>query len=126
MNDYEVSDYGIFTDGVKTSNKYNENIKNAKDTINNYKSQLTSGDIFLGPICDQASKGCDDVTNKTNQLSNNCNTVESYLIDTANNYKSGDNKAKETIISTDKKGNINYDKPKKSTSDEKKSTKDEK
>ena len=42
MNDYNVSDYGIFTDAVNTSKTMNENILAAKNTIDDCKTFLSN------------------------------------------------------------------------------------
>ena len=78
MNDYNVSDYGIFTDAVATSSKLNDSIQTAKKSIDECKTQLSSEAVFKGPIAEEALDGCSDVCKKANQLSQNCDTIEKY------------------------------------------------
>ncbi len=100
MNEYELSDYGIFNDAVSTSKTMNENILAAKNTIDDCKTYLSNEAVFMGPIADQALEGCATVANGIGQFSQNCNTVEKYLTETATNYKNGDKNAKEIVLSS--------------------------
>lgn len=104
MNDYNVSDYGIFTDAVNTSKTMNENILAAKNTIDDCKTFLSNEAVFKGPIADQALEGCATVANAIGQFSQNCDTVENYLTETGTNYKAGDKDAKEMILSVNSSG----------------------
>ena len=100
MNDYNVSEYGIFSDAVNTSSKYNESILTAKNSVDECKTTLSNDGVFYGPIRDQALEGCGDVSKSINQLSQNCDTIETYLTETATNYKNGDKNAKDLILSS--------------------------
>lgn len=100
MNDYNVSEYGIFSDAINTSAKYNESIGTAKNDIDDCKTTLSNDGVFYGPIRDQAVDGCTDVAAKATQLSQNCDTIEKYLTETATNYKAGDKNAKDLVLSS--------------------------
>lgn len=106
MNDYNVSDYGIFTDAVATSSKLNDSIQTAKKSIDECKTQLSSDAVFKGPIAEEALDGCSDVCKKANQLSQNCDTIEKYLTETGTNYKKGDKNAKEMVLSVNSSGTL--------------------
>ena len=100
MKDYNVSDYDIFNDSVSTSKEYNKNIQAAKTDIEDCKTTLSSEAVFKGPIADQALEGCAAIAKTTEEVAQNCEIIEKYLIDTGTNYKNGDKNAKELILSS--------------------------
>ena len=104
MADYKVGDYGIFNDGVGTINKLNESLGTCKTDIEACKAKLNSDAVFMGPACDEAIKGLNSSCSLVELLADNYSTIGSYLIDTANNYKAGDDSATKNILSVDSKG----------------------
>ncbi len=106
MNDYKVSDYGIFNDAVGTAKKLNESLDTSKTEIDDCKNKLNSESVFMGPACDEALKGLDNCCSKIELLYDNFNTISGYLVDTANNYKSGDKEAKVNILSINSDGKL--------------------
>lgn len=106
MNDYKVSDYGIFTDAVGTAKKLNESLETSKKDITDCKTKLSSDAVFMGPACDEALKGLDGSCSKIELLTGNYNTIGTYLTDTATNYKAGDDSAKVNILSVNSNGKV--------------------
>ena len=98
MNEYKISDYGIFNDAVSTSKTMNESILEAKNTIDDCKTYLSNEAVFKGPIADQALEGCATVANGVGLFSQNCDVVEKYLTETATNYNNGDKNAKDIVL----------------------------
>ena len=54
MNEYKISDYGIFNDAISTTSKVNESLTNNQTTINDCSTNLNNESVFMGPICDVA------------------------------------------------------------------------
>lgn len=104
-NEFKVSDYKIFEEAVSTSKAMNESIKEAKNTVDDCKTYLSNEAVFMGPIAEQSLEGFANITNSISVFSNNCNTIEKYLTETAANYKSGDAKATSNILNIDTSGN---------------------
>lgn len=106
MNDYKVSDYGIFNDAVGTTKKLNESLGTSKTDIEDCKTKLNSEAVFMGPACDEAIKGLNSSCSKIELLTENYTTIGNYLTDTATNYQSGDKEAKTNILSINSDGKI--------------------
>ena len=106
MSEYKVSDYGIFSDAVGTTNKFNEQLSTSKEDINSCSTKLNNESIFMGPACDEAVKVCKSGCSKLELLSGNYTTMGDFLKTTASNYKAGDDKAKTTILSINSAGKV--------------------
>lgn len=106
MNEYKVSDYGIFTDAIGTTNKFNESLKSNQKEIESIKTKLSNESVFMGPACDEAIKGFSGVSTKIDLLVNNYKTMGDYLNSTASNYKAGDDSANKTVLSVSSSGKV--------------------
>ena len=106
MNEYNVSDYGIFTDALATTKKLNESLDSNKKTVEDVKNNLNNESVFMGPICDDIVENCGDICNRITLLTDNYNTIGSFLTDTATNYKAGDKSANSTILSVNSSGKV--------------------
>ena len=72
MNDYNVSDYGIFSDAIATTSSLNTSVDNCQTAAKQCGTTLSSGSVFMGPIADKCS-----------QFLNNLNIdLDSYLEET--------------------------------------------
>ena len=98
MDEYSISDYGIFSDAVTTSNTLKNNIQTSYDSFNTFKSQLSNQGIFMGPICDSCVGGFDRCNSLLTSLNENLTTISSYLMDTAIAYKNGDEAASNKVL----------------------------
>ena len=88
MNEYEVNNYGIFSDAVSTTKNLNNSLNTASTELASLKTQLSNGNIFMGPICDSCIEAFATVDSKINNLTVNYGTIEAYLIET---YHYGNN-----------------------------------
>ena len=77
MNDYNVSDYGIFQDAVATSNNFLTSVKQVQEAVTTCKEKISDESIFMGPIqqdCVQKlatiNTDFDSITSAISQLSN--------------------------------------------------------
>lgn len=97
MNEYSISDYGIFSDAIATTSDCGNKVTTAKDGVVNCKTVLSSESVFMGPIqekCVEALTGLD--TNCSTILSN-LTTMSNYLISTSSAYQTADQNANGTI-----------------------------
>lgn len=106
MKDYSVSDYGIFTDAVNTVNTLNQSIETHTTTINECKTNLNNGSVFMGPICDSCVAGFDQVNGKLSSMSTNFSEIAKYIISTSDNYKTGDTNAQNTVLDSSSDGTL--------------------
>ena len=98
MNEYKVSDYGIFNSAVSTAKKLNEKINTSKSTIDDCKSKLNSEAIFMGPICNSCMDAFKSVSSKITTMTSNFSTIGNYLTDTASTYQKGDTTASKILL----------------------------
>ncbi|MBQ3307456.1 MAG: hypothetical protein IJG68_04615 [Bacilli bacterium] len=93
MEDYNVSDYGIFESAVNSANTLRSSIDSDITDVRACRQNLADDTIFMGPICDSCIDGFDRMNGFLSTLSESLNTLSSYLIDVAVAYKNGDEKA---------------------------------
>ena len=61
MNDYNISDYGIFSDAVQTTNTCSNSVTTAKDGVTACKTVVSSEGVFMGPMADKCGAAVDGV-----------------------------------------------------------------
>lgn len=105
MNEYTVSDYGIFSDAVATTSQVQQNIESANTTLKDAQQALSNESIFMGPICDSCVGGFTKAGTSFTTLNDNFNSIKTYLIDSATNYQAGDD-ASAKLLSLDDSGTI--------------------
>ena len=94
MNEsYNVGDYSIFTDAISTTNKLCGVIDGAHTTGNEAKTKLSDNSIFMGPCADSVIKGIDVLVRSLNTSNSDFKKINTFLIEVAKAYKSGDKKA---------------------------------
>ncbi len=99
MEDYKVSDYGIFNDAISTTKSFTDKITSIQTDMNNCKSKLNDESVFMGPICDSCVQGFGTVDGEITSLVSNFGTISSYLNDTATAYINGDTEAMKKVLS---------------------------
>ena len=102
--EYEASDYGIFTDAIGTTKKMNEELSSINDSINEVSNSLNDESVFMGPAADEAQNGFNSVKSRIETLVGNYNTIATVLDDTATNYDAGDTSSKMKVLSIDANG----------------------
>ena len=88
--EFEVSDYGIFTDGVVLTNSLKEKVGTLQESLSSFKSVISNQDVFLGPAADVANEDIDTLQLDFNDVSDNFQKISDYLITTNDNYQKGD------------------------------------
>ena len=96
--DIDVSNYGIFSDGITSVNTLSGEVDTGVSSLNDQKSKLTSDTIFMGPICDSCSTGFDAALRILDLLKGNLATTSDYLKQSYADYNSSDANAKTKIL----------------------------
>ena len=105
MNEYTVSDYGIFSDAVATTSQVQQNIDSSNTILKEAHQSLNNESIFMGPICDSCVNGFTKAEASFTTLNDNFTAIKSYLIETATNYKAGDDTSAK-VLSLDDSGAV--------------------
>ena len=105
MNNYNVSDYGIFNNAISTTKTVNDKIATADTLVKEVEQKLSDQAIFMGPIQEQCISAISTAKTKLSNLSSNFTTISNYLAQTSSNYQAGDQEAS-TVITTSTDGNV--------------------
>lgn len=97
MNEYSISDYGIFSDAIKTNDNIINKFNTGKNDIKSAKTTINNDGVFMGPVADKCRADLNDVTTELDVVNENFATVKAYLAEVASTYKSGDDKAKDVL-----------------------------
>lgn len=100
MEEYKVSDYGIFNDAIATTSKYNESIKNIQETVTSSIGKLKDESVFMGPIQESCVSGFTTLDAGINSICENFGKISEYLSTTAEAYVKGDTEALNKITGT--------------------------
>ena len=98
MTEFSASDYGIFSDGVKSVNTLNDKLGSIQSELNNAKNNLNSDSVFMGPICDNCVEKFGKLDTKVSSTVNNYKKIGEYLNETAVEYTKGDTKSAKKIL----------------------------
>ena len=98
MDDYSISDYGVFSEAISTTNGLKSGVETNVTILNTCRSELGGGSIFMGPICDSCISGFDRLNNKISLLMENLGVISNYFISVAQGYQNGDEKASNAIL----------------------------
>ena len=101
MNEYSISDYGIFTDAVTSTNDCSNKVTLAKDGVNACKTVIGSESVFMGPIADKCSEALTGLDSDCTTIISNLGSMSSYLISTSGTYQNADQEANATITGGD-------------------------
>ncbi len=99
MEEYSVSDYGIFNDAISTTKSLADSLNSIQEDVNTCKTKLNDESVFMGPICDSCVEGFNSMDGKITALVSNFNSISSYINDTAVAYKNGDQAAMNKVLS---------------------------
>ena len=104
--EYKVGDYGIFSDGVATTQALGKDVETDLSSLGDQMTKLSDQTVFMGPICDSCVDGFTKASASITLLSQNLASIANYLIDVSSNYQAGDENAKQKIISIGSDGKI--------------------
>lgn len=97
MNDYNVSDYGIFSDAIGTTNTLNTNVGNCQTAAQQCITTVSSESVFMGPIADKCVQFLNNLNTDLDTFKGNLTKMSSYLISTSSTYQAGDAEASSTV-----------------------------
>lgn len=98
MEEYEFSDYSIFSDAISTTNSINDEISNAKSKLSSLKSALSSDTVFMGPIADSCVEALNEANTNMIITSDNFSKICGYLQTASSDYQIGDNNASNAVL----------------------------
>ena len=101
MEEYKVSDYGIFNNAINSTSTFTNKITSIQEAMDNSKNQLNNESVFMGPICESCIKGFSTVDGEISTLLSHLGTISNYLNETATAYKNGDSSAMNKVLSSD-------------------------
>lgn len=97
MNDYNVSDYGIFSDAISTTNTLNNSVSNCQKAAKNCASIIGNQGVFMGPIAEKCTQFLNALNTDLDMVQSNMNQISSYLMQTSSTYQSADANASSTV-----------------------------
>ena len=93
MNEYQVSDYGIFSDAISTTKSLNDSINNFKTSLSEVKNSIDNDAVFMGPIADECATQITNLDNIASTMVGNFTSISTYLSEASEKYKAGDTDA---------------------------------
>ena len=106
MNEYQVSDYAIFSKASDTTKNYITKIEDSSTVATECKTILSSEDVFMGPVADCCKQEFIALKQNLTSLSTDFNSISQFVLDVDANYKKGDNDALNTMMqATEAAGN---------------------
>ncbi len=103
---FSFKQYGIFSDGVATTQALNNSWNEGQTSLDGYKATISGGSIFMGPAADSAVEGFGKVASKIGSEVTNFQTMYNFLIQSAQDYSSSDKKADATVLNADDSGKL--------------------
>ena len=97
MNEYNISDYGIFSDAVQTTNACSNSVTTAKDGVTACKTIVGNQGTFMGPMAEKCVAALDGLDADCTTIITNLGSMSSYLIQTSGNYQAADQNANAVI-----------------------------
>lgn len=100
MNDYDISDYGIFGSAIDSTNSFLTQINSVSETINSCRTKIGDTSIFMGPIQENCVEEFSKLDTDFSVINENYGKIATYLKDAAIAYQNGDQAASNTVTST--------------------------
>ena len=97
MNEYSISDYGIFNSAVSTTNACSQSVTTAKEGVTACKMVVGNQCVFMGPIADKCVDSLNGLDADCTNIITNLGSMSSYLIQTSGTYQNADQNANEVI-----------------------------
>ena len=97
MNEYSISDYGIFSSAVATTNACSNSVTTAKDGVTACKTIVGNQGTFMGPMAEKCVAALDGLDADCTTIITNLGSMSSYLMQTSGNYQSADQTANAVV-----------------------------
>lgn len=101
MNEYNISDYGIFSDAISTTTSLNSNIDTCQSSAKTCTDTISNESVFMGPIAEKCVQFLNNLSTDLDSVKANLGTMSNYLIQTSANYKAGDEAASQAQLRLD-------------------------
>ena len=100
------ADYNKLSDAKGVVGEAKTNFDSCNDSLMKYKSSLCNDSVLMGPACDACLSAFSTISNNISGISNNFSVMDNYLGTVIENYKSGDDKAANVVLSFGSDGSI--------------------
>ena len=97
MNEYSISDYGIFSSAVATTNACSNSVTTAKDGVTACKTIVGNQGTFMGPMAEKCVAALDGLDADCTTIITNLGSMSSYLMQTSGNYQNADQTANAVV-----------------------------
>lgn len=97
MNDYNVSDYGIFSDAISTTTSLNNTVSTQQTALKNCATIIGNEGVFMGPIAEKCSQFLNTLNTDLDTVQSNFTTLSNYLMQTSSTYQTADSEASSTV-----------------------------
>ena len=97
MNEYSISDYGIFSSAVATTNACSNSVTTAKDGVTACKTIVGNQGTFMGPMAEKCVAALDGLDADCTTIITNLGSMSSYLMQTSGNYQNADQAANAVV-----------------------------
>lgn len=111
MEEYNITDYGIFNDAVNTIKEFNSKVESFETSLNECKTVVENDAVFMGPAADECKNSINKINTNVTTMKESLSTISSAIVEIATKYKNGDTDASSSILSvgdssTDTTGSI--------------------
>ena len=97
MNEYSISDYGIFSSAVQTTNTCSDSVTTAKEGVVSCKTAISNQAVFMGPMADTCVNVLTSLDTDCSTIISNLGSLASYLVSTSEAYQNADGNANDLI-----------------------------
>lgn len=94
----DVSNYGIFSDGIATIDSLKSDFETKQSTLTDCCNKLKNESVFMGPICDNCVSVFSSVDTKMNSNIESCGKSHTYLVDASSQYQGTDQSVSSLIL----------------------------
>ena len=101
MNEYNISDYGIFSDAISTTTTLSSSVDTCQSSLNTCNNTINNESVFMGPIAEKCIQFLNNLSTDLDSVKANLGTMSNYLIQTSANYKAGDEAASQAQLKLD-------------------------
>jgi hypothetical protein len=98
MNEYSVSDYGIFNDAITTTTNLSNSVNSIQTTCNECKTVISDESVFMGPVAEGCVTTFEAFDTQLTTVIENLGKISTYLQEVSSAYSSGDTEASNVIL----------------------------
>lgn len=96
MNEYSVSDYGIFSSAINTTNSVKTKSNEFKSSLSEVNTVISNESVFMRPVADECKTTLAGVNTEIDEVVGNFDAINTFLQQTSGNYQDADKKAGDT------------------------------